>query len=412
MRTRALVLSWLAYASYYLGRKGFSVVKAALTQGAGVSAGRLALIDTAFLGAYALGQVPSGLLADRWGARRLVGLGLLGSALACAAFGSVSSATLFAVCFACNGLAQSTGWPGTTKAVAEHTTAAERGRVMGWWSTCYQVGGIAATALAAYVLGRYGWRAVFQLPAAWLGCVGLAVLVWLPAGLKEGASARMGGATDVEAGAAPIDVAAERSVALLRLLRNPRVLSYGACYFCLKLIRYSLLFWLPYYLHTAVGFGQVQSGYLSTSFEVGGVVGTIGLGTLSDRSARSRSGMAMLSIGALAFALLLYAQLPLGSALLHFVLMALIGALLFGPDALLSGAAAQDAGGTHAAATAVGIVNGMGSVGALLQGAVTLGVQQALGWNALFYVFFGLAVLACACLVPALRAERASIGTA
>ena len=91
---------------------------------------------------------------------------------------------------------------------------------------------------------------------------------------------------------------------------------------------------------------------------------------------------------------------------MHFALLALIGALLFGPDALLSGAAAQDVGGPRAAATAVGIVNGLGSLGALLQGALTLGVERAFGWNALFYVFFGLSLLACASLWPALRATR------
>ena len=87
----------------------------------------------------------------------------------------------------------------------------------------------------------------------------------------------------------------------------------------------------------------------------------------------------------------------------HFASMMLVGALLFGPDALISGAAAQDAGGARAAATAVGVVNGMGSAGALLQGALAVGVKHAFGWNALFYVFFVLALIASACLLPALR---------
>jgi sugar phosphate permease len=48
----------------------------------------------------------------------------------------------------------------------------------------------------------------------------------------------------------------------------------------------------------------------------------------------------------------------------------------------------------------------MGSLGALMQGALTVSVQQAFGWNALFYVFFALALLACVCLVPVLRPAR------
>ncbi len=393
-RARVFALSWLAYASYYFGRKGFSVSKVAIAGALGLSPSSLALIDTAFLSAYALGQVPSGVLADRLGPRRLVALGLLGSALACAAFGAATGAAVMALCFALNGLAQATGWPGTTKAMALVTDPHERGRVMGIWSTCYQIGGVAATAVATLLLAHHGWRAAFFGPALWMLAMALAVYLFLPAR----------GAT--RAAASGADAAAAR-IGLRDLLRDPRILSYGAAYFCLKLIRYSLLFWLPYYLHTSAGFDTAASGYLSTSFEIGGALGAVGLGFVSDRSRRSRAALCALSIAGLAGALLLYARLPPAAPLVHFGLMALIGALLFGPDALLSGAAAQDAGGQTAAATAAGVVNGMGSCGALLQGLITVAVQQAFGWNALFYVFFALALLACACLVPAMAMRAA-----
>ncbi len=400
LRARVFTVSWLTYASYYLGRKGFSVAKAAVARELGLSEANLALIDTAFLVSYATGQVPSGLAADRLGARSLVSLGLLTSAAACALFGSASSAAALAVCFALNGLAQSTGWPGTTRAMADFTRPAERGRIMGVWSTCYQVGGIVATALAAFLVAHHGWRAAFYVPASWLAAMSVVVFLLLPASTR---------ATDADASSALPAGNAPRRAWLRELLASPVLLSYGACYFCLKLIRYSLLFWLPYYLHTSVGFGEEHSGYLSTSFEIGGVAGSIGLGYVSDRSARGRAGVALLSLLALAGVLLVYARLQTDAAVLHFALMALIGALLFGPDALLSGAAAQDAGGQHSAATAVGVVNAMGSAGALLQGALTVGVQQAFGWHALFYVFFALALIACACLVPALRAHRRAV---
>src|SRR6476659_8627486 len=167
-RRLALGLSWLAYASYYLGRKAFSVTKAKIATELGLHEGMLAAIDTGFLIGYACGQVPSGLAADRVGARTLIGGGMLVSAAACALFGPMHAGALLLACFALNGLAQATGWPGTTKVVADWTSAQERGAVMGWWSTCYQVGGMAATALATWLLAHYGWRAAFRAPAAWM----------------------------------------------------------------------------------------------------------------------------------------------------------------------------------------------------------------------------------------------------
>ena len=79
-----------------------------------------------------------------------------------------------------------------------------------------------------------------------------------------------------------------------------------------------------------------------------------------------------------------------------------IGFLLFGPDSLLSGAAAQDAGGPGAAALAAGLINGIGSVGAIAQEAVTRGVSARWGWDGLFRVFVGLSLFSALCLVPAL----------
>ncbi len=396
---RAFALSWLAYASYYLGRKGFSVTKSALAGELGLSTASLAWIDTAFLAAYALGQVPWGLAADRIGARKLVGFGMLAAAAACAGFGASSSATALLVCFACNGLAQATGWPGTTKVMADFTTAEKRGRIMGLWSTCYQVGGMAATALATWLLSHYGFRSAFFVPAVWVALVGLLVLGFLPD--ANDSRPQLTAAQTVDA--SPSVLARLREV-------HPAVYSYGACYFCIKLIRYSLLFWLPFYLHNSAGFDQARSGYLSIAFEAGGVIGSIGLGYLSDRSARGRSALSMLSLLLLAATLFVYARAGAGGAFFHCSAMAVVGVLLFGPDAVLSGAAAQDAGGVRAAATAAGIVNAIGSLGALCQGALTLGVEQRFGWNALFYAFFALAVLAALCLLPTvLPARRAPV---
>ncbi len=408
-RAAAFAITWLAYASYYLGRKGFSVAKAAVSRELGVGIEVLASIDTAYLVAYAAGQVPSGVAADRFGPRRLVGFGLIGSAIACALFGVGQGALVLGACFALNGLAQSTGWPGTTKAMAGWTNPHERGRVMGLWSTCYQVGGVAATALATYLLAHSGWRAAFLWPALWLAGMGVVVLIALRTAPAPAVHVEDEANDERAAPSLPLPIHALKVSAL----RNPTLYCYGACYFCIKLIRYSLLFWLPYYLHTAAGLDETKSGFLSTSFEIGGTFGSIGLGWLSDHAGNWRSTRAtgrnhralvsFASLLGLALTLLVYARIEHASVAVHFVSMALVGALLFGPDALLSGAAAQDASGPEQAATATGLVNGMGSAGALLQGALTVGVQSAFGWNGLFYAFFALALIACACLLPALR---------
>ncbi len=398
----AFALSWIAYATYYFGRKGFGVVKQPLSQELGFSEAELGAIDTGFLAAYALGQFVSGFLGDRVGARRLVGYGMLLSAAACALFGSSASMLAMVVLFAVNGLAQSSGWPGTTRTVAEWTTPAERGTVMGLWSTCYQVGGLLATFAVGEVAQRQGWRASFQAVAVLLLGVGLLVLWLLPTGAVV--SAGEGSGTERE----PERDRAERHRAQLAVLKSATLWSYGVSYFFVKLIRYALLFWLPYYLSSSFDYTTSEAARLSTAFDAGGVVGVIVLGRVSDRSARfSRALLTVFWLTGAVFALAAYAWVGSDSALVNALLLALVGALLFGPDAMLAGAAAQDVGGVHAPSLATGFVNGIGSLGALLQGLFVPAIAARFGWPALFPVFVGLAVLAVLSLLPGLgRASR------
>jgi sugar phosphate permease len=395
----ALVVSWLAYASSYLGRKGFSAVKKPLQADLGLTTVQLGLIDTGFLGAYALGQFVTGVLADRWGARRVVGVGLLGSAVACALFGLSRSAGLLIACFALNGLFQATGWPGNTRVVAEWTPTEHRGRVMSRWSTCYQVGGFVAMPLAVALVYYGGLRAAFFGPALVLATMGVLSLV----------SLRSPRAPNAVAASAPgrVEQRARRPFAdQLFVFKSPLLWLYGTSYFFIKLVRYALLFWLPYYLAEVFGHSTTEAGFIASAFDAGGVIGVLAMGPWSDRSRFTRAGFSALWLVGLAVALGAYAVLGRFGIVANVVLLGLIGALLFGPDSLLSGAAAMDAGGERAAATSAGFVNGLGSLGALLQGLVVPTIAARFGWKALFPVFVALSLLAALVLVPAARAAR------
>src|SRR6185369_78585 len=113
--------------------------------------------------------------------------------------------------------------------------------------------------------------------------------------------------------------------------------------------------------------------------------------------------LSMLSLLGLGLSLLLCAALPQHDIWLTVGALALVGALLFGPDSLLSGAAAQDVGGAAAAATATGLVNGVGSVGGMLEGLSLPAISAHFGWRAMFPLLSGLALCAALALIPAAR---------
>lgn len=392
-------MTWLAYASYYLGRKGFSAAKHSLKSSGLLDASALGAIDTAYLAAYSLGQFASGVLGDRVGARRLVGYGLLLSSALCALFGSLSSALLLALVFTLNGLVQATGWPGTTRAMAEWTTPENRGSVMGLWSTCYQVGPFLAGPFAGILIARYGWRAAFHVPAAIMAAVALLVLWLVVPGPRPAAMASTTTAEET----------AERRLAQRAVVRNPVLWSYGASYFFIKFTRYALALWLPFYLSEQLAYDVAKANIVASAFEGGGLLGVIAMGALSDRLKLGRVFLSALSLLGLAAALLAAALLVGPSTALNVALFAIIGAFLFAPDSILCGAAAQDAGGRNAAAMATGFVNGVGSIGAFIEGLSVPLLAKRFGWQALFPCLVGMAALAALCLLPALGVRRRAL---
>src|SRR2546429_6075729 len=91
------VLVWLllifAWAANFVVRIGFSALLPSIIGELHLSYTRAGLLASAFFYAYVLMQIPSGLLGDRFGRRRILLLGLLGGALAAELTGLAGSFT-------------------------------------------------------------------------------------------------------------------------------------------------------------------------------------------------------------------------------------------------------------------------------------------------------------------------------
>jgi sugar phosphate permease len=383
-RYRVFAATWLGYIGYYCTRKPFYINKASIGEALAWDAERLGQIGAIYLVCYAAGQFISGLVGNKYGPRVLGGVGMLITIGANAAFGFTNSWGTFAALMAINGLAQATGWPTMVGSIAPWFTRKERGTVMGFWSTNFQVGGVVANTLAAWVLGQYGYQYSFLT-----GSVAL-LLVWvfflfnqrnrpedvgeaLPEGNeqrahKEGAVAQPEGENG---GWSP------------QLLVNIGII--GAFYFCVKFIRYALWSWAPYLLQTRMGVDPDDAGYLSTVFDICGIAGVILIGFLSDRLfAGRRAGVSFIFILSLVASTVLLYTVGTQSVLLFTVCMGLVGLSLYGPDALMTGAGAIDVGSPRRATLAAGFINGMGSLGPILQELVLGGVLEDAGMAAVF----------------------------
>ncbi|MBK9030653.1 MAG: MFS transporter [Myxococcales bacterium] len=399
-RSRIFAISWLSYFSYYFTRTNFSVAKKDISREFGFDKVELGWIDTASLGMYCLGQFVHGVVGEVLGPRRLIALGMLTSAALSVAFGTQSLLGVLILIWGLNGFVQATGWPGNGKLLASWFDTRRRGEMMGVWSTCYQAGGVAAKLVAIQFLVRFGWRWTFFGPALWVAVVGGAVFLLVrdrpsDVGFADPELPPMAGTTRTE------ELAVLRRAARAEVLRTTRIWFMNANYFCLKLMRYAFLYWLPFYLAEGYHYSSEKAGYVSIAFDAGGIPFVILLGIVADRVlGRRRILTAALSCVALCGAFALYREIGHSGVAWNILGLALIGGALFGADALVSGSASQDVGGSHASALACGLVNGIGSLGGIAQTFVLVFVTERWGWDGLFKLFMVLSLVGAALLAP------------
>lgn len=367
-RRRVFAATWLSYAGFYFCRKPFFIAKPALSEELGWDPATLGYIGTAYLVAYTVGQFIAGAAGNKWGPRLLLLSGMAVSILANLGFGLTNSSGTFMALMVINGLAQATGWSGNVGAMAPWFRRAERGTVMGVWATNYQVGGVLANTLAAWILGRWGFEGSFFAGSAVL------LAVWgfflfnqrdkpedlgLPP-IADDEDERAASGEEISS-SAPVPTGWSRQI-------WTNVLLVGVFYFFVKFIRYSLWSWSPLLLRRDFGLDLDDAGYLSTAFDLAGIVGVIAAGWLSDKMfAGRRARISFLFIlGMAASCLLLYLLGP-SSLILFGISIALVGFFLYGPDALMTGAGAIEVGSLRSATLAAGIINGMGAVGSVAQ---------------------------------------------
>jgi MFS transporter, OPA family, glycerol-3-phosphate transporter len=416
-RWRIFGITWLAYVGFYVTRKSFSVAKIGMGEGTaiGLSQADQAWIDGAYLAAYAIGQFLWGMAADRFGTRKVVLAGLMASVLAATAMGLSSVAVAFGFWFFIQGLAQSTGWAPLSKNLSCFFSRDERGTVMGVWSTNYALGGLIGSIFAGYVGQLLGWRYAFLLPAATLLAVWVLFLLFQknkPEDVGLPAIEVYHGEQPPEpaSGVAPTEEKHDSWKVILEVLGNPMVLLLGAVYFCFKPARYAILFWGPRYINDKLGTGMAESGFISAMFELAGPFSVILAGLISDKVfAARRMPVSILCLLLLGVLLYFLDDLPSNRWMLAGSLF-LIGLLTYAPDSLISGTAAVDFGTKRGAATASGLINGCGSVGAIVGGTIPGFFQKQWGWHGVFTSLAAAVILAALLLLPKWNALPSQAG--
>jgi sugar phosphate permease len=411
-RAQIFVATWLSYCGFYLVRKVYAVVKHPLKEQFGLDDVQIAYPWTIYLITYMLGQFFAAWLGRHVESRRVLAWGMSVAAACNIALGLlVDSGRASAYLWMCvtmgiHGLAQATGWPHNVALFANWTRRAERGTLFGIWGTCYQFGAVFGKGLAGFLLGWLGLAWSFYGSSILL----LAFTLYFVLRARE-RPASVGLSLDDSAEPEPAATASTEA-AVSREPAHSRafitsIVAMGLIYFGFKFLRYALDSWSALILGEHFGMTTSVAAYFSTAFDWVGFLGVIVAGYWSDRipGARRTPVIFWMTTGCLVFTCAMW-LVGLTSPILFIVLLGLIGFTAMGPDSLLSGAGAMDVGSRRQAAVAAGVINGLGSVGPILQEPAIGWLKHTQGLDAVFLLLVVIVFLTTVATGLLARAER------
>ncbi|XP_072342850.1 glucose-6-phosphate exchanger SLC37A2 isoform X3 [Scyliorhinus torazame] len=446
-----LVLTFLFYTSYHLSRKPISIVKSELhkncsgTAGYGNASHRdndtwcdwapfdkpnyrmlFAALDNSFLVTYAIGMFLSGMFGERLPLRYYLTAGMLLSGLFTALFGfgfywNIHNIWYYVVIQIANGLVQTTGWPAVVACVGNWFGKGKRGFIMGIWNSHTSVGNILGSLIAGVFVSS-AWGLSFIVPGAIIAAMGIVCFFFLveyPEDVgctppkhhdqrEQEPLIRHGSMEEIftspsdaenEGTIFPSDQMGEpTAISFLGALKIPGVIEFSLCLLFAKLVSYTFLFWLPLYISSVAHLNPKAAGDISTLFDVGGIIGGILAGIISDYTG-GRATTCWVMLIAAAPMLFLYNYIGKNGLPTIIGMLILCGALVNGPYALITTAVAADLG-THkclkgnakALSTVTAIIDGTGSIGAAL-GPLLAGLLT--DWNKVFYMLIASDILAC-----------------
>jgi MFS family permease len=160
----------------YVDRATLSVANKLIQDDLGIPVAKMGLLLSAFLWAYAFSQLPVGALIDRFGPRRLLGLGLFCWSAAQAAGGLVKGFGTFIVARLALGIGEAPLFPGGARVVRDWFGLRERGFATGLLQSASSLGNFIAVPLLTFLMLTLSWRWMFFL----VGAAGVMLaVVWL-----------------------------------------------------------------------------------------------------------------------------------------------------------------------------------------------------------------------------------------
>lgn len=352
----------------YIDRVCISVAKDPIAGELNLSDKAMGWVLSAFALGYALLQVPSGMMADRYGPRKvLTGIVTLWSILTAATGAAWNFVSMLVVRFLF-GAGEAGAFPGMSRAIYSWMPLQERGVITGINFSGSRLGAAFALPLVAWLIDSYGWRMTFVI----LGIIGVfwAIIWWSLFRDSPEEHPKLGSAEKdyILKNRQQQEPGTQEQLSRQQLLQSRNMWSVIGQYFCSNFTFFFALTWLFPYLKSKYQLDSMEAGWYAVAPFIAGAIGNWVAGILVDyiykkgnwnqsRRLPAIIGFALAAIGLIGC---LFMSTPLGAVL--FLSIAIFGADMTLPP---SWAICVDIGKSNSGAVS-GTMNMAGNIGAFL----------------------------------------------
>ena len=253
----------------FLDRNAISLAGQRITEELGLTEGQFGWILSAFTISYGLFEIPTGLLGDRFGAKKILVRVVFWWSIFTVLTGFAGGfASLFLIRFLF-GAGEAGAYPNTAIAIRQWFPVIERGRAQAVIWMASRIGGALAPFLVIPLQMQFGWRVSFYL----LGAVGVvwAVIWWFGYREPEGSTSLSIGQQGETNKSSWNKWMKSRNFWLLMLM-----------YYCYASGVFFFISWLPKYLQNGRGIAEDQLAYAASLPFLLAAFGCLIGGSLSD----------------------------------------------------------------------------------------------------------------------------------
>ncbi|MEZ5353169.1 MAG: MFS transporter [Bryobacteraceae bacterium] len=251
MRWAVVILLSLGMVVAYSDRVNLTVALPEMEKVIAIDKAQQGMALSAFFWTYTLGQIPAGMMVDRYGARTLYMLGFLLWSIASALTTFTTGLWSLVAFRLLVGAGESVVTSSSLYYIRNHFTEKDRGLAVGLYMTGTKVGPAVGLPLATALVLAFGWKPMFVL-------MGLVSLVWVVPWLlwvkKDDPAARGADAPGKGAG---------QRITLAQALRTRLMWGVIIGTYCYMYFVYYCMTWMPRYFQDTHGLSLKATGWYS-----------------------------------------------------------------------------------------------------------------------------------------------------